>query len=382
MLKVGSMFAGIGGFDLGFQKAGFDISWSIEINPHCQKVLKKQFPNSKIYTDISKVQVEDLEKVDVICGGFPCQDLSVAGKRKGLAGERSGLFYEAMRLIRGINPKLVILENVPGLLSSNSGRDFAELLSQMDKGWDCQEIAWRVLDSQFFGVAQRRKRIFIVASSRVGGAEQVLALGESVSGDNKPSKEKRKDLTKNITGDPDKAVWWDGGDRADCLTTCSLSKQQLEPDKRRMSAVIEPIPYDLFQITAPINKQSREPGDPCHTLASSNAVHAAICVDESNTSDPKVMAVRTAQTGANGIGVSEDISHTLDLANGQAIAHNLTIRRLTPIECERLQGFPDDWTAGQVDTNRYRQLGNAVTVNVIEWLANNTKSYLNTINEK
>jgi site-specific DNA-cytosine methylase len=159
-----------------------------------------------------------------------------------------------------------------------------------------------------------------------------------------------------------------------------------------MSAVIEPIPYDLFQITAPINRQARVPGDPCHTLAASNAVHAAICVDVynqtiaddvactvtsatggTNTSGPKVMAVRTAQTGANGIGVSENISHTLDLANGQAVAHNLTIRRLTPLECERLQGFPDNWTDGQPDTTRYKQLGNAVTVNVIEWLANNLK---------
>ena len=371
MFKVGSLFAGIGGFDLGFTRAGFELAWSVEINPHCQSVLRKQFPNAKIYADITQVKVEDLEKVDIVCGGFPCQDLSVAGKRKGLAGERSGLFYEAMRLILGLNPQFVILENVPGLLSSNTGNDFATLLSEMDKGWDCQEIAWRILDSQFFGVPQRRKRIFIVASSRIGGAEQVLALSESVSGNNKPSKEKRKEITS------------------------SLGTNSEESD-----ITIEPIPYDLFQITAPINKQSREPGDPCHTLAASNAVHAAICVDVynqtiaddvactvtsatggTNTSGPKVMAVRTAQTGANGIGVSENISHTLDLANGQAVAHNLTIRRLTPVECERLQGFPDGWTDGQSDSNRYKQLGNAVTVNVIEWLAKNTKTYMENNNE-
>jgi DNA (cytosine-5)-methyltransferase 1 len=89
-----------------------------------------------------------------------------------------------------------------------------------------------------------------------------------------------------------------------------------------------------------------------------------------------VMAVRTAQTGANGHGVAEEVSHTLDLANGQAVAYNLTIRRLTPLECERLQGFPDNWTDGQADTTRYKQLGNAVTVNVIEWLANNLKGTL------
>lgn len=361
-MKVGSLFAGIGGFDLGFERAGFELAWSVEIDPHCRKILQKHFPNAKIYSDIKQVKVEELEKVDIICGGFPCQDLSVAGKRKGLAGERSGLFYEAMRLVRGINPQYVILENVPGLLSSNKGRDFAVLLSEMDQGWDCQEIAWRILDSQFFGVPQRRKRIFIVASSRVGGAEQVLALSESMSGNPTTSREKRKDLATNSGGNSQETSWWDGGQLSDTLTSSSLFRQQAEPDKRRMSAVIEPIPYDLFQITAPINRQARVPGDPCHTLAASNAVHAAM-----------VMAVRTAQTGANGHGVAEEISHTLDLANGQAVAYNLTIRRLTPLEAERLQGFPDNWTDGQPDTTRYKQLGNAVTVNVIEWLANNLK---------
>ena len=294
-IKVGSLFAGIGGFDLGFARAGFEVAWSVEINPQSQQVLRKQFPNAKIYGDITQVKVEDLERVDIVCGGFPCQDLSFAGKRKGLAGERSGLFYEAMRLIRGINPRIVILENVPGLLASNQGRDFAIVLSEMDKGWNCQEVAWRVLDSQFFGVAQRRKRVFIVASSRIGSAEQILALNESVSGDSKPSKEKKKNIASTIGAD-------------------------------------------------------------------------------SHESDSEPIAIRTAFTGANGIGVSVGISHTLDLANGQAVTDNGKIRRFTPVEVERLPGFPDGWTSGQTDANRYTQLGNAVTVNVVEWLANNIKT--------
>lgn len=363
-LKVGSLFAGVGGFDLGFERAGFELVWSVEVDPHCQAILKKQFPNAKIFGDIREVDAKDLCKVDVICGGFPCQDLSVAGKRKGLAGERSGLFYEAIRLVRELNPKFLVLENVPGLLSSNSGRDFAAVLREVDQGWSCKEIGWRILDSQFFGVPQRRKRIFIVGSRSVGGAEQVLALAESLSGDSKTSKEKRKDLTSNLTADADKAVWWDGGQRADCITTTGLSKQHMEPDKRRMPAVLEPIPYDLFQITAPINRQSREPGDPCHTLAASNAPHAAI-------------AVRLAQTSANGWGVHESKSYTLDTASVQAVCtDNMVIRRLTPVECERLQGFPDDWTEGQSDTHRYKQMGNAVTVNVAQWIAKNIKTFL------
>jgi len=122
------MFAGIGGFDLGFERAGFHVSWCIEWDKHAQAVLRKRFPYATIYGDIREVDPAQLAPVDVVCGGFPCQDLSVAGKRAGLAGERSGLFHDAMRLIRKLNPKLLVLENVPGLHSSNRGLDFATVL--------------------------------------------------------------------------------------------------------------------------------------------------------------------------------------------------------------------------------------------------------------
>ena len=131
---MGSLFAGIGGFDLGFERSGFDVRWCVEKDKNCQKVLKRRFPNAKIYGDITQIKDEELEKVDVVCGGFPCQDLSVAGKRKGLAGERSGLFYEAVRLVRAIKPEFLILENVPGLLSSNKGHDFAAVIREVDQG--------------------------------------------------------------------------------------------------------------------------------------------------------------------------------------------------------------------------------------------------------
>ena len=182
-MKIGSLFAGIGGFDLGFERAGFEVAWCAEWDRAAQAVLRTRFPRATVYGDIREIDLDALAPVDVICGGFPCQDLSVAGKRAGLAGARSGLFHDAMRIVRRVNPSVLILENVPGLLSSNHGLDFATVLREVGEGWDCAEVGWRVLDSQFFGVAQRRRRVFVVAGSRIGCAESILALAESCGGD-------------------------------------------------------------------------------------------------------------------------------------------------------------------------------------------------------
>lgn len=193
-LSVGSLFAGIGGFDLGFHRAGFDVAWAAEWDKNAQKVLCRRFPGTTVYGDIREIDLDKLDPVDVICGGFPCQDLSVAGKRAGLAGERSGLFHDAMRIVRRLRPSVLVLENVPGLLSCNRGLDFATVLREVGEGWDCAEVAWRVLDSQFFGVAQRRRRVFIVAvrDPRVGCAEEILALAESGGGNPSAKREARE----------------------------------------------------------------------------------------------------------------------------------------------------------------------------------------------
>ena len=133
-MKVGSLFAGIGGFDFGFERAGFEVAWCVEWDRNAQNVLRARFPNAVVYGDIREVDPAQLAPVDVVCGGFPCQDLSVAGKRKGLAGERSGLFHDAMRIVRHLRPQLLVLENVPGLLSSNRGLDFATVLREVGEG--------------------------------------------------------------------------------------------------------------------------------------------------------------------------------------------------------------------------------------------------------
>ena len=166
MITGVSLFAGVGGFDLAMQRQGVKVVASVEIDKKCQEVLAHRFPESKIFDDVTTVKGSDLiaagftPSTGIITGGFPCQDLSVAGKRAGLAGERSGLFWEIARIVEETQSNWFIIENVPGLLTSNSGADFGVVIGTMaDIGYG---VAWRVLDAQYFGVPQRRRRVFIV----------------------------------------------------------------------------------------------------------------------------------------------------------------------------------------------------------------------------
>ena len=178
-----SLFAGVGGFDLAMERNGVDVVASVEIDKQCQKVLAKHFPKAKQFSDITDVKGSDLIAAGfkpsrgIITGGFPCQDLSVAGKRAGLAGERSGLFWEIARLIEETKTEWFILENVPGLLTSNKGRDFGVVVGTMaDIGYS---LAWRVLDAQHFGVPQRRRRVFIVGRRTGDGLSSAEVLFKS-----------------------------------------------------------------------------------------------------------------------------------------------------------------------------------------------------------
>ncbi|WP_310628025.1 DNA (cytosine-5-)-methyltransferase [Limnohabitans sp.] len=158
---VGSLFAGIGGFDLGFERAGFKTKWQVEINPICRAVLADRFPHARQHEDVCTVGVAELGHVDVIVGGFPCQDVSTMGARAGLAGARTGLFWQALRIVVEVRPKWLVLENVVGLLDSNDGQDFQTVLEALAS---CGYVGlWRVLDSSYFGVPQRRRRVFMVA---------------------------------------------------------------------------------------------------------------------------------------------------------------------------------------------------------------------------
>jgi len=196
-LRVLSLFSGVGGFDLGLERAGMTTVAQVEWDKKCQSVLARHWPDVPRWGDVSDVKGAELPDCDLVAFGSPCQDLSVAGKRAGMVeGEtRSGLFYEAVRIIKelqhdGRGPTWVIWENVVGALSSNGGRDFGAVLDSL-AGLGAVDVQWRVLDAQFFGVPQRRRRVFVVArlDPRAAGQEQVLPLGASVRRDSAKGRE-------------------------------------------------------------------------------------------------------------------------------------------------------------------------------------------------
>ena len=200
-----SLFAGIGGFDLALERNGIEVVASVEWDKNAQSVLRKRFPNSRIFGDIQEVTGEELinagfnPRNGIITGGFPCQDLSVAGKRVGLSGERSGLFWEICRLLDETKAQYFILENVPGLLSSNRGADMGVVISALaQRGYG---VAYRVLDAQYFGVPQRRRRVFIVGSlgDNGGTPAEILSIAEGRSGYLAESKPQRKNSANEAT---------------------------------------------------------------------------------------------------------------------------------------------------------------------------------------
>lgn len=206
---LGSLFDGSGGFPLGGVLAGITPIWSSEIEPFPIRVTTARFPNMKHYGDISTIDGSELEPVDIISFGSPCQNLSVAGKREGLDGDRSSLFYEAIRIVKemreatnGKYPRYIVWENVPGAFSSNKGEDFKAVLTEICKVKDEQvsiskpakwenagrimgdgySVAWRLLDAQYWGVPQRRQRIYLVADFDGGSAGKILFESEGLSG--------------------------------------------------------------------------------------------------------------------------------------------------------------------------------------------------------
>lgn len=204
-MKVGSLFTGIGGFDLGFEQAGCQIAWQVEVDPYAQEVLKWRFRKSELHGDVRDVGQPNLSPVDILVGGSPCQNLSRAGDRTGLEGSESALFFEYVRLIRELRPRWFVFENVPGMLESNRGRDFAIALRLLEEcGYG---LAWRILNAQFFGVAQRRRRVFIVGHLGSVRAVKILFNGEGGAGD-RPSSDHPAEPAASYP--PDAVSFWNG----------------------------------------------------------------------------------------------------------------------------------------------------------------------------
>ena len=526
--KFISLFAGVGGFDLGMEKAGHECVAQVEWDKNAAGVLKHRWPNVPLFCDVSKVSADDLPDADFITYGFPCQDLSVAGKREGLDGKRSGLFYEATRIIKQLAERAIrrggagggrfiaIAENVRGLLSSGDGYDFARCIRELHN-IGASEVGWSVLDSQYLGVAQRRKRVFLIADFGGESTSEILAFSEGVSGHPAPSREAGKGTARDaragftassfggyeqgcgtlrsqggdLGGGSEtlavNAAFSDGSQTSSSLTT--RCHNQFMPDKGNFCAAIQAQGADVYngeQVICRASDQAnaetlvdKSPTLSCNKGAvpiaaqstrSDPDLMATLCAKDNEKvgsnqwvkegkaiiegvdvyngeltgetsatvttqtgtgsgSGPKVMSfapsditrgfgqkpevelsgtlkkehndnsphVVTSQQGGEGVGTafhaSQDPIHSEEhspaLGSNATIGYqqNLTVRRLTPIECERLQGFPDNWTSEkmeltlegnewkatgkvvkQADGPRYRQQGNAVTVNVAEYL--------------
>ena len=506
-MKVISAFSGIGGFDLAAEQAGMQVVACIEKDPQCRKLLAMKFPSALILDDICTAGARNLPACDVLCGGWPCQDLSVAGLRAGLVnGSRSSLFYELTRLIRELRPRYFLGENVPGLLSSDGGRDFARVLGELANCGKA-DIAWRTLDAQWFGVAQRRRRVFIVADFGGERASEILSLAESLRGHPAPSREARQDVAGTLGGssqsggfrttdldnngaiicrdvahavcshaakggDPttDNYVtthnntgqgWWNesdvggtvrtpcGGDSTMSTVVAFSSKDSGGDAGEDIAPTLRAMNYDKSHINGggqvaiafkPSHYTRDKDGAPSEVYpplsadADKGDQEAVVFQPRYFTRDNKtggapneladitnckkagdsapVVAYRTAgncgpfeqgdktgvlntatdpnqniivtpaypltlrgREGGMEMEVGEaDLYNALKAGDGGSsrqqtvLTPGTAVRRLTPRECERLQGFPDDHTASFADSTRYRMLGNAVCVSVVRWI--------------
>jgi DNA (cytosine-5)-methyltransferase 1 len=375
MITYGSLFSGIGGFDLAFRRAGMECPWQVEIDSKCQDILRRNLPGSEIYSDVRSVGKHNLKPVDLICGGFPCQDLSVAGRREGLAGERSGLWFEFHRIIAELRPEWVVIENVPGLLSSNGGADFAVILQGLvECGYG---VCWRVLDAQYFGVAQRRRRVFIVGHLGDGRAAEVLFEREGGTGDTAPSREAGQGTTRSV-----ETISFIPGNSAQSRGIGAT--ENISVTIKGDGGGTKPHVAITGAVSSKWAKGTGGPaGDEAYNLVVAHETGKGFWTEglpglrgQPGGMPENIIAWHGAQITSpkNKGGVFEGITPTIN----QDARSMIGVRRLTPLECERLQGFPDNWTAGQSDSTRYRQLGNAVAVPVVEWIRKQLLNVLET----
>ena len=484
-MTLGSLFDGIGGWLLAARHAGVTPVWASEIEPFPQSVTARHFPDVKQLGDITQIDPDEIEPVDIVCAGSPCQDLSIAGKRKGLDGVRSGLFRTAVDLVRRIRastggryPRFFVWENVPGAFSSNKGADFRAVLEEIGQTkipipqhgkWanagmvECDEsqIAWRILDAQYWGVPQRRRRIFLVADFAADDrrAGEILFEREGVSGDSAASKgagegaarrtadcartsgEYIPKTARTLTARMDGSPCADRGPQivaTNALTPWDVQSRRIYDENGKMAALYSGEGRGtnngavFVRAAGFIGKAAPTAGgigyaeEVAPTLIAEKEMHVAIYdmthADEvmrpvkdgivptlnarMGTGGNQVPVVhayciagntidRKIENGGNGKGVLAETAYTLNTIDRHAVAQiygaksyseyeagkvatlrasggaygggseNLAlsysiVRRLTPTECERLQGLEDGYTDGGSDTARYKALGNGM----------------------
>lgn len=397
-LRLGSLFDGSGGFPLAAIFCGIKPIWASEVEPFPIRVTQKNLPQVKHLGDIKDIDGSEIEPVDIISFGSPCQDLSIAGKRAGLVGEKSNLFYEAIRVIKemrcknnGKYPRYLLWENVPGAFSSNKGEDFRCVLEEITRikdstvklsrpsRWqsageilgDDFSLAWRVLDAKYYGVPQRRRRIFLVADLDGGSSREILFEQKSLSGDTSEGCEKGKRNTRAIKEGFNKTICLNdqGGERMDFYSD--------ESGTLRASGGIAPFVFENHSQDSRYKGPLKETQTLASNLGQGGNNQPFVVYDIRQTSENtkneshniyECDVSRTIDTSGNtptrnqgGVAIVEDIytmsknSHftkadknilspllATDYKDPPLVNQRL-VRRLTPRECGRLQGFPDYW---------------------------------------
>lgn len=444
-----SVCSGIEAASVAWHPLGWNCLGVSEIEPFPSAVLAHHYPSVHNFGDMTKFKEWKINgTVDLLVGGTPCQSFSVAGLRQGLKDPRGNLMLTYLAIAEHLRPRYIVWENVPGVLSSNGGKDFGSFLGGLGElGYG---FAYRVLDAQWCrthrhprAVPQRRRRVFVVGClGNFASAAKVLFERESLSRYSAPRRATRQgtaDDVENRVGSGGKIVadvatvdarnnfdrgdsqhldrlipcWWDGDNTANTLTKSNANGAQRMPDKDNFGAVLQPIAIPIMPQAMQaegwrVGKENQDgrgnglgvgkDGDPCPTLDRSAVPAVAIqgtvigrqdhnepqgsgCSDKGemftlNSTDVHAVAVAPTTTATNDPSRSPQSS---EVTQQVAAVHSATmqVRRLTPIECERLQGFPDNWTAipwkkkpaqDCPDGPRYKALGNSMAVNCMEWL--------------
>ena len=390
MTKVFSMFSGIGGFEVGLLMSEKDVKLVgfSEVDKYAIEIFEKQFKGIKNYGNATTIDETELPNFDLLVGGFPCQAFSVAGKRKGFEDTRGTLFFDIARILSHKKPKHFILENVKGLLSHDNGRTMQTIFEVLsDIGYMVQ---WQVLNSKNFGVPQNRERVYIVGHLRGDSRPEIFPIRQSQKVSDTGRKEKGQgssEISSTITSNYKRGVHAMGEQYV--METKELTKNLSQAyrvyDADGLSTTLRAVgggigaKTGLYQVNAcltPDRKDKKQNGrrfkdheEPMFTLTSQDK-HGVMITEATKKGyaiakegDSINLTAPSSKTRRGRVG--KQIANTIDTGAQQYTLTASKIRRLTPTECERLQGFPDGWTEGISDTQRYKCLGNAVTTNVV-----------------
>jgi len=364
-MRYGSVCSGIEAATSAWHQLGWRPSFFSEIDEFPRAVLSHHYPAVPLHGDFTTIEANQYEPIRLLVGGTPCQSFSVAGLRGGLDDERGNLSLEFIRLAQRLAPDWIVWENVPGVLSSNGGRDFGAFLGALAHiGYG---FAYRVLDAQYFGVAQRRRRVFVIGyRGDWRRAAAVLFEPESLCRDTPPSREKAKDIAPTVVAGPPFSRT--GNERVECdaLVTARMrgfGDYECDDTASALKARDYKDATDLVAFGS--------------TMSEPDAHREMVSTVRSNAPPAISYGLRNGHTAANGIGIQQERTHTLEATgSSHAVASpHMAVRRLTPIECERLQGFPDGFTnvpyRGKTeapDSQRYKAIGNSMAVPVMRWI--------------